>query len=315
MQMKGMQQEELSSHSDQAASAHPTANSPKEQNAAVALSSSSQNGHRNTNTDTVPLVKAGPSSLTASPTPDPILETPAELQISNEQGSLELGGDVASSFGSNQFWPPVSQQPDDVNIFQSVQMNGPIGMQNYGLNNNNSFPQAMPFGSIGQSSYMPANNSQYGSAPGIAMMNSMPMNNMPMGGYNYQQACHNQNQRRAITAQHGFNSMGQKNTNARFPWGSQHSQWPNNSQASVSPWTVALQQQKAMNRGGNGLAHHIKKPPMSQPSAINNLIAQQKIRRGSPVPGMKSSGVNGGDIDTGSLYSVSTQIWGFINCN
>lgn len=215
--------------------------------------------------------------------------------------NFQLGSDVPTHGSASNYWsvpPPPSQE--EVNSFHNFQPMNPQSMPNYSLNNNNSFPQPMHFGSIGQpTSYMPSNHGQFSSPPGMHGMNvvgNVGSLSGSMGGLNYQNS-HHQNQRRAITAQHNFGPMGGKSMNARFPW-NQPNAWPNSNQQPLSPWTMALQQQKAVNRGGGGgMTLNTKKgqsniqPNPSQSNANGPVISQPKYgKRSSPVPNNMTGG-------------------------
>lgn len=208
--------------------------------------------------------------------------------------NFELGAEVHGTSGNN-FWPVPPQE--DTTMFTSFQtMNPPQSMPNYSLNNNNSFPQPMHFGSIGQPpNYMAGNHGQFASPPGMhnmSMMNNMGSVNGPMGGINYQTS-HSQNQRRAITAaQHSFGSMGGKPTNPRLQWNNQQPSVPNgNQQSNVSPWTAALQQQKVMNSRGSAMnvGFNTKKAqsnihPNHALNFGNQFVHSKYSKRSSPVP-------------------------------
>lgn len=249
-----------------------------------------------------------------------------EHHLEQQPLNFELGHDMQANVSVNNFWHGQHQEEP---VFQNFQtMNPTQSIPSYGLNNNNSFPPQMPFGSIGQPSYMPGNHApQFSSPPGMhgmSMMGNMGHMNGPMSNFNYQNS-HNQNQRRAITAQHNYGSMGGKPMNPRYPWSNhQHSYPSGNPQANMSPWTMALQQQKAMNRGPpmnmgpgpkNGQSVGNRNPPMN----MNNLMVQQKYnKRSSPntmMGGgmMKPSGYNSGgavgadgmsNMDPSNTYQV-----------
>ncbi|KAF6039620.1 hypothetical protein EB796_002080 [Bugula neritina] len=107
--------------------------------------------------------------------------------------NFELDSEAQSDVSGRNFW----QLPhhEDGNMFRFQSINPPQSMPNYGLNNNNSFPQPVHFGSIGQpTNYMP-NHGHFSSPPGMHNM-SMMSNMGPMGGMNYPNS-HSQNQRRA----------------------------------------------------------------------------------------------------------------------
>lgn len=249
--------------------------------------------------------------------------------------NFELGPDVQGNQASNNFWqmPPQEEQAM-FHSFQPNPLNPPQSLPNYSLNNNNSFPQPMPFGSIGQPpSYIPANHGQFSSPPGMhghnmSMIPGMGPMNSPMGGMNYPNSHNSQNQRRAITAQHNYGSMGGKQMNARFPWSNQQSAWPNNNQPpNVSPWTMALQQQKALNRGGGagGMAmgpgskkgqsnmHLNHGPSMGNPmmqhkyGKRNSLAASNNMVNGGPK-GAYGNGPSGAETDPGLGYQVGLKL-------
>jgi len=236
--------------------------------------------------------------------------------------NFELDSEAQSDVSGRNFW----QLPhhEDGNMFRFQSINPPQSMPNYGLNNNNSFPQPVHFGSIGQpTNYMP-NHGHFSSPPGMHNM-SMMSNMGPMGGMNYPNS-HSQNQRRAITAQHNYGSMGGKPMNPRVPWSNQQNTWPNpgqppNMSPSMSPWTMALQQQKAMNRpGGNAnMGPGSKKGqsgiPINHSASMNNMMMQQLRygKRSSPVSSMKAGypvSVGGESISTSDMstnYQVNTK--------
>lgn len=232
--------------------------------------------------------------------------------ILNQQLNFELESDMGNNFTLNNYWGP--PQNDDSNMLPGFQSYNAPGMPSYSLNNNNSFPQPLPFGSIGQPSFMPG-NSQFSSPPGMPSMSMMsnigPMNG-PMGGFNFQ-ASQNQNQRRAITAQHNYGSMNNKPLNPRFPWNNQPTPWPSNTPpTSVSPWTMALQQHRVMARNNVGAGPGAKKNQMNQGAAINNLLAQQKMKNENQMAGQMGGGFvknsYGGPIGSDrhdAAYSVS----------
>lgn len=223
-------------------------------------------------------------------------EVPGDAGIVGQPLNFQLGSDVPNSISGNNYWQIPSQE--DANVFQNFQpMNHPTMPPNYSLNNNNSFPQPMPFGSIGQpTNFMPNNHGQFSSPPGMhGMIGNVGSMNGPMNNMSYPNS-HSQNQRRAITAQHNFGPMGGKSMNARFPW-NQQATWPNNTQqAAMSPWTMALQQQKAMNRGGgvnmsvSGKKGQSNIQQLNHTQPVNNsMMSQQKYsKRSSPVPGNMS---------------------------
>lgn len=214
-------------------------------------------------------------------------QLPGNSQL-NQPLHFELGPEVGNNFTIGNYW---GMSADDSNPMQSFQSFNTSTMQNYGLNNNNSFHQPLPFGSIGQPSFV-ATNSQFSSPPGMpnmSMLNNMGQVNNHVGGFGYQNT-QNQNQRRAITAQHNYGAVNNKSLNPRLPWSSQQSPWPNTSQqnTTMSPWTMALQQQRA--KGGINGVQMAKKGQshsalnMNQNPAINNFLVQQKMKRASSAP-------------------------------
>ncbi|XP_067940949.1 cytoplasmic polyadenylation element-binding protein 2-like [Watersipora subatra] len=216
-----------------------------------------------------------------------------DVSIVGQPLDFQLGTELPNNASSNNYW---AGPPQEDNIFQNFQpMNHP-SVPNYSLNNNNSFP--VSFGSIGQpTSYMTNNHGQFSSPPGMhGMMGNVASLNGPLSNMGYQNS-HTQNQRRAITAQHNYGQMNGKPMNARFPW-TQQSGWPNTNQpAAMSPWTVALQQQKAVNRGSNMSTSLSSKKGQSniplnhgQQSLNNSLMSQKYNKRSSPVPVNLASG-------------------------
>ena len=247
-------------------------------------------------------------------------EAPISVLHSNDHQleqplNFELAADMHTNVSVGNYWP--AQHQEEPAMFQNFQpVNPQQSIPTYGLNNNNSFPpQLQPFGSIGQPNYMPASHSQFSSPPGmhgISMMGNMGHMNGPMGNFSYQNA-HNQNQRRAITAQHNYGSMSGKPMNARYPWGNQQNSWPSNQQPNMSPWTMALQQQKAMSRGPP-VSMQPKNGPQSQArNHMSNMsMIQQKFnsKRSSPsgimgAGAMKPTGYSGADaMDPSTGYQV-----------
>lgn len=309
MQIKGMQTEEGSSTSDEQNSKHSPS---KTEHVSEPLSTDetiANNGIHENESENVDRNSNGNQCRTS---PAVVVESePANIVQNTDQSldqplSFELGHDMHGNVSTNNYWHGQHQEEPMFQNFQT--MNPPQSIPSYGLNNNNSFPPQMHFGSIGQPSYMPGAHGQFSSPPGmhgISMMGNMGPMNGHMGNFSYQNS-HSQNQRRAITAQHNYGSMGGKPMNPRFPWNNQQNSWPNgNQQHSMSPWTMALQQQKAMNRG----------PPMNMgpgpksgqstasrnPHANINLMVQQKFsKRNSPNPvmagGATKSGYNSGSV-------------------
>lgn len=235
--------------------------------------------------------------------------------------NFELAPDMHSNMSVGNYWP--AQHQEEPAMFQNFQpMNPQQSIPTYGLNNNNSFPpQMQAFGSIGQPNYMPASHGQYSSPPGMhgmSMMGNMGPMNGPMGNFSYQNA-HNQNQRRAITAQHNYGSMGGKPMNARYPWGNQQNTWPSsNQQTSMSPWTMALQQQKAMSRGPPVNMPQKNGPQSQTRNQMGNLsMIQHKFnsKRSSPsgmmgAGTMKPTGYSAGAdaLDPSSGYQVCSLL-------
>lgn len=269
------------------------------------------------NTDSQSSNNEARPQLSPSGATEPQLSGNSQL---NQPLHFELGPEVSNNFTIGNYW---GISADDTNGMQNFQSFNTSTMQNYGLNNNNSFHQPLPFGSIGQPSFVAAGNNQYPSPPGMpnmSMMNNMGQVNNHMGGFSYQNT-QNQNQRRAITAQHNYGAVNNKSLNPRLPWSNQHSPWPNTSQQStMSPWTMALQQQRA--KGGmNGV--QMAKKGQSSPSvnmnhnpAINNFLVQQKMKRASSAPNqaLNSNGPKSYSVAIGSDRSADPSALSYTVC-